>query len=449
MKCQDEDTERPDGGIGELLRQILAQHATDLGEMLPPPEDIQQCEAADFGTRMQQALYRADRTGQCFVLVLLEANSPLEADDPVQLVLQRIRSSLRKSDSLLQLGTGRFAILLDGITDPDTIPLAVEKILHTLDPTFMSGAIQARIQVRAGASVFPDDGYLPASLWAAAQTALDSTTGQGADKLRFANTRQYHKSRERLDLCRNLYRGMRNREFETAYQPVIDTFTGQVHGVEMLLRWRQARRGLLSTHRFLPLLDETGLIIPVGEWLMDLAFRQAGQLREAGHREIRFSVNLSERQWFEPGFAERLEWLIRDRDHDPELLGLECAEAVLMRNLDTSRTVVRRLADAGIAVSIDRFGGNNHALAELMRLPLSGLKIDRGLIRRLPFDHTSKAIIGGILAFADCMGIPAIACGVENAGQLKFLRERTCPRVQGNHIARPMPFAELAQWLPG
>ena len=365
------------------------------------------------------------------------------------MILQRIGGSLRKSDSLLQLEGNRFAVLLDGIRDPDTLHLAVEKILHSLDPALMSGTRPPRLDLRIGASVFPMDGCLPGPLWKAAQRALDNSTGRGTDRIRFANMQQYHKSRERLELCGSLYQGFRNREFSIAYQPVVDTLNGRVLSVEMLLRWQHPRRGQYAPTRFLPLLDETGLIIPVGEWLLEQALRQSGQLRKAGHRDLRLSVNLSLRQWFDPELAGRLARLIQDHGLDPLDLELECPATTLMRDLVASRRVAGQLADLGIRVIIDRFDGNNHALAELMRLPLAGLKIDRGLVRRLPFDPTSKAIIGGILAFADCMGISACACGVENAGQLRFLRERACPRVQGNHIARPMSHADLDHWLPG
>jgi EAL domain-containing protein (putative c-di-GMP-specific phosphodiesterase class I) len=447
---QDEDIESQDSSFRSLLETILTlgHGRTDPLPELSSRVNIQLCGPSEFGTRLQQTLYRADRMGQSFVLVLLQVTSGQSHGDPTPLILQRIRGSLRKSDSLMQLGTEHFAVLLDNITEPDAIPFAVEKIIHTLDPPFTSRAGHSRFPVRAGASVFPEDGYLPVSLWVAAQTALRSSSGQGADRLRFANTRQHHHTRERLELCSALHRGLRNREFDTAYQPVIDTLTGRVRSVEILLRWRHPQRGIQPTERFLHLLEETGLIIPVGEWLMELAFRQARQLRDAGHRGIRLGINLSARQMFEPGFVERMVWLIQDRGHDPAMIELECPEAVLMRNLEASREVVRQLAGSGVPVCIDRFGGNNHALAELMRLPLAGLKIDRKLIRRLPFDRTSKAIIGGILAFADCMGITASACGVENAGQLKFLRERACLQAQGNHIARPMSFAELERWLP-
>ena len=450
MSCQDGDTESPDSDIRKLLQRILMPDSQDMDTTpgMTSPVDAQLCGQAEFTARLQQALYRADRMGQSFVLVLLQASTHLAAGNPDALILQRIRGSLRKSDSLLQLDTGHFAILLDGIGDPDAIPFAVEKIIHALDPAFTAGAGQARLEVRAGASVFPEDGYLPESLWIAAQAALRSATGREIDRIRFANTRQHHQTRERLEMCRALHQGLRKQEFDTLYQPVIDTLTGRVCSVEMLLRWRHPQRGWLPTERFLPMLDETGLIIPVGEWLLDLACRQARQLRAMGHRGIRIGINLSERQLFEAGFTERLGWLIQDRGHDPDLIELECAEVDLVRNLEASRGVVCRLAEIGVPVCVDRFGGNNHALSELMRMPLAGLKIDHKLIRRLPFDRTSKAIIGGILAFADCMGIPASACGVENAVQLRFLRERTCPRAQGNHIARPMPFTELEQWLP-
>lgn len=446
VNFQEENAEDQDIRARTILQFILAPQAESKvhGLDLSCPVDVQLCGPTDFAARLQQALYRADRTNHAFVLLLLRVTTN-QRTTPSPYILHRICSCLRKSDSLLQYGKETFAVLLDSIADLDTIPLAVEKIIQTLNP---GGARRSRFDVRAGASVFPEDGYLLETLWSAAQSALQQTSSRGMDKTRFANTRRNHHARERLEMCDALHRGLRNQEFETHYQPVIDAMSGRTHCVELLLRWRHPRRGLLPTERFLHLLEETGLIIPVGEWLIDMACQAGQALHVAGHRETRFSVNLSERQLQEPGFVDRLEWMLHDRGHAPDSLELECREAMLMRNLDASRETVRKLAELGVPVCVDRFSGNNHSLSELMRLPLAGLKIDRQLIRRLPFDHTYKAITGGILAFANSMGIRASACGVENLGQLKFLRERDCHLVQGNFIARPMTFAELEQWLP-
>ena len=451
MNFQEEDAERRDTCCRNILQQILApkpasrQHGLDLSF----PGDVQLCDQADFSSRLQQALHRADRMNHSFVLLLLQvtANPPPGADSS-PIILHRIRSTLRKSDSLLQYGAGSFAILLDNILDLDTIPFAVEKIIQTLNPPFIGGASHALLDARAGASVFPEDGYLLETLWSAAEAALRHSSIQGMDRICFADTRRNHYARERLEMCDALHCGLRKQEFEMQYQPVIDAMTGRTQCVELLLRWRSPERGLLPAERFLHLLEETGLIIPIGEWLIDMAFQAAQTLRSSGHRGIRLSINLSERQWLETGFIDRLEWMIQDRGHEPDCLEFECPESILMRNLEASREITRRLEGLGIPVCVDRFGGNNHSLSELMRMPLAGIKIDRQLIRRLPFDRTHKAITGGILTFANCMGIRASACGVENVGQLKYLRERACHQVQGNLIARPMSFTELEHWLP-
>lgn len=451
MNFQDEDTEHQDIPFSDILRHILKPQATHMEPCLelPCPEALQSCSQADFAGRLQQALYRADRTNHSFVLLLLQVseNHPTSVDlAPV--ILHRIRSSLRKSDSLLQFAMGSFAILLDNVTDLDAIPFAVEKIIQTLNPSMPGASGHNRLDVRAGVSIFPEDGYLLETLWCSAHTALRQTSVRDKEKVRFASPRRNHYVRERMEMCDALHRGLRKQEFEIEYQPIIEAKTGRTERVELLLRWRSPQRGLLPTERFLHLLEETGLIIPIGEWIIGVACQSAQALRHSGHRGIRFCVNLSERQWLESGFVERLEWLIRDRGHEPDLLEFECPEAVLMRNLKASREITCRLLELGIPVSIDRFGGNNHSLAELMRLPLAGVKIERQLIRRLPFDRTYKAITSGILAFSDGMGIRASASGVENMGQLKFLREQGCQLLQGNLIARPMPFVELEQWLP-
>lgn len=447
---QENSIKDQDRDIGEVLQRILAPRGEETNTMpdLAIGGDIQSCDQAGFGARLQQALFRADRMQQSFVLVLLRIRASPPFPGCATLALQRIRANLRKSDSLLQYGTENFAILLDGIQDPGSISFAVEKIIHGLEPEFPRKKGHIQIDVRAGISVFPEDGYLAESLWAAAESALLDTTIDGRNRVRFASARRDHYARERLELCTALYHGLRNREFEIHYQPIVDTQSGTVHNVELLLRWRHQQRGLQPTERFLWLLEETGIIVPVGEWLLDMALRHARQLRKAGHKDIRLILNLSEHQILEAGFIEKLEWMLNDKGLDPDMLGFECKETVLLRNLDAMRETLLRLKELSIPLCVDRFNGNNHALSELMHLPLGGLKIDRKLIRRLPFDRTSMAITGGILAFTNCMGIRASACGVENMGQMKFLREHSCQLAQGNLIARPMPFIELEQWLP-
>jgi EAL domain-containing protein (putative c-di-GMP-specific phosphodiesterase class I)/GGDEF domain-containing protein len=447
---QEGGVEDQEKGIMNILRETLvSRHEA----AIPNPPfviggDIQLCDQSGFGARLQQALIRADRMEQSFALVLLRIRAIPAFPGSAALILQRIRAILRKSDSLLQYGPEHFALLLDGILDPDAVSFAVEKVIHGLEMDLPHGMGRGQLEVRAGVSVFPEDGYLSEALWAAAEHALAGAGSRGKNRVRFAGARRDHHARERQEFCTSLYHGLRNREFEIHYQPMVDTRSGDVHSVELLLRWKHPQRGLQPTERFLWLLEETGVIIPVGDWLLDTAFHQARQLRKAGHGSIRFSINLSERQLLDAGFIEKLEWMLHDKGLEPDMLEFECRETVLVRNQELMRESLYRLKALGIPVCLDRFTGNNHVLSELMRLPLSGLKIDRKLIRRLPFDRASKAITGGILAFTDCMDIRAGACGVENMGQLKFLRERSCQQIQGNFIARPMAFDELEQWLP-
>ncbi len=451
MNHQTHNTNHSHVGFHELIHSIFYALPEADSNRLPTPvtTHTQLCEPHEFGMRLHHAMHRAYRSHQSLALILLNVtgNLPLNSHTSTR-IARHIRSCLRMSDSLLQDPQGNFAILLDDIQDPDTTLLAVEKIRHTLAIPIQGKHDKLDAIIHAGISIFPIDGYHTRSLWNSAQTALQRAIPQEAGCFEFANERLARQSKEKMAMSTVLHHAIRNEEFELYYQPIMSTMTGCAQRVEALLRWNHPTRGLLSPEQFLPLLEETGFMIPVGERVLETLYRQACHLQQSGHFNITLSVNISERQLLEPDFVRYMESLAQEREFDLSLVEFECPETTLIENLDVAREILPSLVRLGIPVTIDHFGCNSYALGELMRLPVTGLKIDRELIQCLPFDRTYKAITGGILTFAEGLGIRVSAIGVENIGQLQFLRERSCHEVQGNLFARPMPFSELQHWLP-
>lgn len=435
----------------------------------PPPlalqcgEDIVQdgnariCDQAGFVSRFQHALYRTDRTQKNLALLLLQADAePYDKtanqrypDNFYQpLIASRIINCLRRSDSLMEFSNGRFAVLLEDIGDPGTIPFAIEKIKDALSFPFVWQNEKYTFSLCCGVSVFPDDGYLVHGLWKSASVALQRAHLRGAGAFEFSNHELDSRATEKMAMSIALQRAVQNKEFELRFQPLVDVGTGKVLRVESLLRWNHPEQGILRPERFLHLLEETGLIVPLGEWIIETTYRYAYHMRQAGHQNMRFSVNVSPRQFTDPGFLPSLNRVLNKVDYEPSVLEFECAEAVLLKDLSTSRALINALEKLGIQVSIDNFGLDAAAPTELLRLPLCGLKIDRSLIRRVPFDRTYKAVTSGILTLAEGVGLRVAAAGVENVDQLKFLREHHCQEAQGYLFARPMSAVDLEHWLP-
>lgn len=451
MDYQEPDTQYQESRFRKLVHsifQVRESPDTDCPATKLPAEGCL-CDQRDFVARLQHAINRAERNRHALALILLQIQGEISMKtESCDALTRRIGGCLRRSDSLLHLGRGKFAILLEDVRDLDCIPFAVEKFRHILALPLHGADIDTPVTANAGVSVFPDDGCRINMLWNRAESALDDAISTGPGCFRFANAQLIRYAMEKMQMSTALHRALRNDEFELLFQPLVEIDTGQVQRIECLLRWNHPEQGLLSPDRFLHLLEETGLILSVGEWVIDMTCRTSARLRAEGHHDIRLCINISERQFQDPDFASTLECILVNGGYEPSLIELECSETALMRDPPSSRKRLGQLADLGVPVSIDHFGGNNYALTELMRMPVSGLKIDRDLIRRLPFDRTYRAITGGILTFADGVGLRTGATGVENVGQLQFLRDRACNEAQGYLFSRPLGYHELEHWLP-
>jgi len=253
----------------------------------------------------------------------------------------------------------------------------------------------------------------------------------------------------KIALEQDLTRALANLEFELHYQPQIDLTSGAVIGVEALLRWNHATRGLISPAEFIPLLEDTGLILAVGDWVLTSACRQGRKWLDAGLPPMNIAVNLSPLQFNQPDLALRIEHILAETGFSPSHLELEITEGVLIDNIEEAIRTLKTLHANGIRVSIDDFGTGYSSLSYLKRFPIDSLKIDRSFVRDIHNDANSAAIAAAIIAMAEALNLNVIAEGVESMAQLELLRQQRCNHAQGFFIATPKPVAEIEEWLAG
>jgi len=418
--------------------------------------DPRYCDRHSFSGRFQQSLYRADRNDRQVLLLLVRVDITNSGAAPgagspqrlLKLTRYRIGSCLRRGDTLADFGDGLFAILLEEVRDASAVPMAIEKIHAALSHPFHIERSRIKVAFCTGASLFPIDGFLCSQLWSQARAALDLASQTGHGTFSFSPIMMGHAAMDGFAMSRDLHAALQADQFGLVYQPVFDASGTRVLGLEALLRWVHPLEGMLPPEHFLSVLEDTGLIIPVGEQVIRDACRLAKRLHDDGHSAIRVAVNVSARQFADAGFLLSVLDALYESGTEPSLLELELSEETLLQDTALSQRQLQELRNSGVHITIDRFGAGLSSLAEVVRLPFSGVKVDHELVRKLPEDQCSAAVAAGVFALAQGAGVTVSAAGIENRRQLDFLRARRCDRLQGHYFSRPMPADELMHWLP-
>ena len=429
-------------------------------EGLPHPEKSMEkginnvCTYPIFQDRFQQALYRARRESTHVLLVLLQLvdksggpNSKVGGRS-VDLAVCRVRSCLRSNDTVCDLSGGRIAVLMEDVGDPSYAPLIIEKVHSTLIDPLKVESQTISIQPFSGATLFPIDAVVSRQLWCHAELALEQAMRSKPGSFCFSPMAAGRTAMERFELTKDLHRAFRNQELHQVYQPVIDLVGNQVKAVEAFLRWQHPERGFLHPAAFLKLLEESGLIIPVGEQVLKEACQFLKGLLAEGLPPVRVCINVSGRQMADSGFLLAVLDALYEADLDPGFLQLEFSEEVLANNSEVAQRVLAQLKNAGVKVAVDHFGIGESSLVELIRLPITLIKIDRSLIERLMVDSISQVITSGTFALARNTGMEVAAVGVEQASQMCILEKMGCKEIQGNYFSRPLPAHEISALLP-
>ena len=366
-------------------------------------------------------------------------------DALLQKIAGLLPATVSEGDTVARLGGDEFGVLLEELPSLDTVAVLARKLLATFSQPFHIGGHELYITPSIGVSVYPEDGNDADTLLKNADVAMYRAKDQGGNTYQYYSSDMSSKAFERLSLETSLRRALEREEFRVYYQPQIDLLSGKLAGAEALIRWQHPDLGVVSPLEFIPLLEETGLIVPVGDWIL----RQACQWAAAGQRHgpLQVSVNLSGRQFRDPGLAERVTQALEMSGLKPTLLELEITESVLMQSDKNSVENLLALDRVGARLAIDDFGTGYSSLAYLKRFPIKTLKIDRTFIRDINVDQDDAAIVTAIIAMAHGLKVEVVAEGVETTQQLDFLRELGCDTIQGFLISRPLPVAEVNRFI--
>jgi len=362
-------------------------------------------------------------------------------------VAARLLSLVRDGDTVARLGGDEFAIILVDIATSDDIPNLAQTILGALETPLEIKGQEFFVTTSIGISCHPGDGDDARLLVTNADIAMYHAKEQGRNNYQFHSSSMDAKAVERLLLETRLRHALEREEFQLHYQPKVDLGTGQLNGMEALVRWQPPGEEMISPMHFIPLLEDTGMIVPVGEWILYTACAQTKAWHEAGFTKLRVSVNLSARQFKQQGLVEMVIRVLEKTGLDPQHLELEITESILMEHKDRTADALSRFNDLEIHITIDDFGTGYSSLGYLKRFPIKTLKIDRSFIQDIPDDADNVALTQAIIAMAQSLKINVVAEGVETNEQLVFLMNLQCNEIQGFYFSRPLTVDAFTQLL--
>ncbi|MDT3736395.1 MAG: EAL domain-containing protein [Denitratisoma sp.] len=407
--------------------------------------------------RLRQGLARHDREGGTLALMLIDIdrfktiNDSLghkAGDSMLCQVAERLAGSLREEDTVARLGGDEFVVVLPDVADEAGAAAVVHKLTAALVPPMKVDGRTIHCTASFGIALSPRDGEDVESLLKNADTAMYAAKRGGRNAHRFYAAEMNAAAARLLDLENALRGALERREFEVYYQPQVDLARdGAVCGFEALLRWRHPERGLIPPAEFIPLAEETGLIVPIGEWVLGEACRQARTWIERFDPDLRVAVNLSARQFARPGLAQTVAATLAACGLTARNLELELTESMIMDDPDQSGRILAELKAMGITLAVDDFGTGYSSLAYLRRFPIDVLKIDQSFVSDLVSNPDDAAICASIIAMAHSLRLKVVAEGVENDGQLGFLAQRGCDHAQGYLIGRPLPSVDATTLL--
>lgn len=420
-----------------------------------------------FKDRLNQTLLIAQRHQRILAILFLDLdnfkriNDTLghpAGDELLKQVADRLSNYIRKSDSIsrystdefsavvARLGGDEFTILLTEIAQVhDTIKVA-QRILDAIAQPFDIEGQEVFITASIGIAIYPIDGEDVDSLLKNCDTAMYHAKNEGRNNYKFYEQSLNKTALDILALENNLRKALDKQEFRVYYQPRIDIRTRNVVGFEALIRWRHSQKGIIPPSEFIPIAEETGLIIPIGEWVLNEACKQNKTWQAAGFAPVFISVNLSGKQFKQQNLIKVIDHAMSEVRLDPKYLELEITESIIQDTKSTAG-ILRELRNLGLKIAVDDFGTGYSSLSYLRRFPLDTLKIDRSFVKDIAKDPDSEAIVKAIIAMAHCLKLKVIAEGVETEEQLKFLSDEGCDEFQGYLISPPLPADEVVRFL--
>ncbi|PKO85406.1 MAG: two-component system response regulator, partial [Betaproteobacteria bacterium HGW-Betaproteobacteria-12] len=371
-----------------------------------------------------------------------------EGDRLLKEFATRIRQCLRSGDTLARQGGDEFTVLLPDIICVDDVAVIAKKMLAELKRPFTVAERDFIATVSIGLAVYPEDGETPDELIRNADIAMYQTKAQGKDGFLEFRPAMNTMHVERISLENDLRLAIKEgNQFELHYQPQIDLRERRIIGVEALIRWQHPTQGLISPDAFIPMAEETGMIVAISNWVLDAACRQLADLRNKGFRELRMGINLSPREFERSDLLERIAAPLEHYCLPPAAIEIEITESLLMKDAESIIAKVRQLRRTGMGISIDDFGTRYSSLNYLRRFSVSTVKIDQSFVRDLGYGHGSDAIVHAIIAIARSFGLQVLAEGVETEHQREVLLGLGCDVMQGYLFSQPLPYAALESFL--
>ena len=406
--------------------------------------------------RLHQACRDADRTGHLVALLFIDVDRFKQINDALghsvgdmvlRKIVERLQGSARRTDTVARLGGDEFVILMEDLEDPADVDLVAQRLVKSMqEPMELPGhSLVATVSV--GSAIYPTDDAALSPLLAKADAAMYEAKASGRNSFRkySPGTPSYNPSS--ISLENELRRAIEGDELVLHYQPQVKLATLQVSGVEALVRWHHPVRGIVSPGHFIPVAEESGLIVPLGEWVLRAALGQCRLWQEQGLPTMRISVNISALQFHQPGFLDFLKTQLAAYSVDPRLLELELTESVLMHNIDDVLKTLEEIKSLGVSLAIDDFGTGFSSLSYLRRFPIDRLKIDQSFVRDIEHSPVNQSIARAIIALAHSLSLGIVAEGIEKLSEKSILEQMHCPEGQGYLFAKPLSAGDVATWI--
>ena len=401
--------------------------------------------------RIDQAMSKVQEQGGCFALMFIDLDGfkPVNdafghhmGDQLLRAVGLRLREELRSQDTLARIGGDEFVLLVQLGEENDALNLAARQV-GLIGRPFQVAEHDLQISASVGITIYPGNGYTAEELLMNADAAMYHAKGTGKNGYSFFDVSMNSNARKQLQLLQDLRNALEQQQFSLHYQPKFDAVNGHPVGAEALLRWEHPTQGMLLPDKFIDLAEKTGLIIPIGSWVLNEACRQMREWYLLGYTDWRIAVNLSALQFCHVGLVQSVAKALATHHLPANSLTLEITETTAMYDADVSMTVLQALSEMGVDLSIDDFGTGYSSLMYLKRLPANELKIDRGFVRDLEHDSDDAAIVSAIVALGQALGLRIVAEGVETGVQQDFLTRLGCDALQGYLLGQPLPAARF------
>jgi diguanylate cyclase (GGDEF)-like protein len=398
--------------------------------------------------RVNQAIAQAGSVGGRFALAVLDLDrfklindsfGHRAGDELLREIARRLTGSVRSVDTVARLGGDEFVLIIREIGAPEEAKHVAKKILEVLQLPVRMGEIDVHPAASIGMAFFPWHGATAEALFSRAHTAMYVAKQRGRKTVQCFAPDMDTLTQERVRLESDLYEALKTEQFELYYQPKLDIASGRHRGAEALLRWRHPERGSVAPDSFIPLAEESGLIVPIGEWVIREACRQIRAWQDSGLPIARIAVNVSATQFQHRDLIDIVQRALDDTGVDASMLEIELTESAVMSNAEESAATLQELSRMGVVVSVDDFGTGYSSMSCLHRFPLDKLKIDRSFIKALTSSSEAAAVVQGIICLAHSLRLKVIAEGVETAEQLQFLKSYGCDQVQGFYLSPPLP----------